>query len=178
MLYLVKPVRDEENGIWHTDDCEWPESQSMPLGENFIQEVSWEDEPVCMDLTRVNQKISREVIEDVVVCMYSWNDMSRDWVRRYGLPSPVGNIEYIYDCINGNIDRWLKLNGWKSYIMEDYISWKIKSNDEVRQKYKRNCEIFEQLKIEGDERIIGIGQYFNFQLFDEKRKESVYKNFD
>ena len=178
MLYLVKPVRDEENGIWHTDDYEWPESQSMPLGENFIQEVSWEDEPVCMDLTRVNQKISREVIEDIVVCLYSWGDTSTDWLRQYGMPIPVSDVEYLADCINGNIARWLKSNGWKSYIIEDYVSWKIKTNSEVEYWYKRNCEVFERMKAEGNERVKNISQYFNVESFDEKRKESVYKNFD
>lgn len=176
-LYLVKPVRDEENGIWHTNDWEWPESQSMPLGKNFIQEISWEDEPIRMNLARADQKLSRELIEDIVVCIYSWEDISSDWIKQYGLPIPISDVEYLYDRINGNINRWLKSNGWKTYIIEDYVSWKIKTNTEVAYWYKKNCESFKDLKSEGNPNVLGVSRYFDVDSFDEDRKDSVYKNF-
>lgn len=45
-LYLVKPVRSIEDGLWHTDDWEYPESESLPLPENWFPDLKWEDEPL------------------------------------------------------------------------------------------------------------------------------------
>lgn len=53
-LYLVKPVRDVEEEIWHTDDWEYPESEFLPIYDIF-PDLKWEDDPIEVELTKVNR---------------------------------------------------------------------------------------------------------------------------
>lgn len=51
-LYLIKPIRDVEEGIWHTDDWEYPESEFLSI-YNIFPDLKWEDEPLEVGLVAV-----------------------------------------------------------------------------------------------------------------------------
>lgn len=49
-LFLIKPVRDKVEGIWHTDDWEYPESEFIPIYDKMFPDLKWEDDPVEVSL--------------------------------------------------------------------------------------------------------------------------------
>ena len=178
-LYLVKPIRNEKFGIWYvSEDYEYPESREMALSANLYPDITWEDEPKEVYLTSVGEKLPMELIEDITTTIIKWDDICTDWRNTYGLMIPISREEYLFDYHNGVIKEWCLSNGWKSYTIEDYVSWKIKTNSSVAHFYKGCLELFASLKSKGDNRVRNIDSYFDVDAFDEKRKDSVYKNFD
>lgn len=58
-LFLVKPTRCEE-GYWHTDDWEYPESQDMYLPISWVKNfeyLTWDDEPVEVVIDNLDKLI-------------------------------------------------------------------------------------------------------------------------
>ena len=53
-LFLIKPERCNEEGVWDTGDWEYPESESLLVYSDLIPNLKWEDEPVEIGIYRTD----------------------------------------------------------------------------------------------------------------------------